>query len=413
MTFKMCFVLAIQAAWIFAFNCQAAPAPRLLPAPGSANEALAPVECRDALLLAPWAYYGPEFIPDVPDGNPLGLKSQLILKPEPINSCFQSSPGEGNAIDSTRLPRLVVGERFRYQFDDAYSAAFIHMKPFAGHWLALGTDWVRNNPAYVVFLLPEKPTPAEVRNMTQSVVLNGQSKSPSPAAQSTMPPRLYERKDGAQPWIFLREDGFVERAGPLAPWSVLTIGDDGLKARCTVGFISPEEDALDILPALGSLLGLLDETMGSGSGEGTYNATSRLRSHARSIWINILFRPWVTTLPYNSRKAVDKQLADWAARSPENRRTERTIRRQLPLAEVALARHYQRKFGLQTSEAKRVAAFQLDVGFRSHFKFSETTTTHPAGRIVLNPWPARAFPDRLFSQLEPHCGPRKSPPAAD
>ena len=84
---------------------------------------------------------------------------------------------------------------------------------------------------------------------------------------------------------------------------------------------------------------------------------------------NAALRPWAIQRPFNSRGEADSALAEWARQDKHNLRLLQTVGAQYPAAEAALAGHYQRNFHLRPTDSKRMAAYALDVAYRSHFVF--------------------------------------------
>ncbi len=369
--------------------------PRVVPIIKDGKPVPPKVECWDALALARIAYFGSSFVPDVPAGKPIGASSDLLLMPEQAEAPPSEDDGPApSAMVSPARARYIIPDRIEQAAADEFTAAYVYKPPVAGQRLAIGLVWFGAHPNYVSYLRPASSTADEVLNLLGTVVSDTPN-APVPATVSILPPRLYRAPVGGQPWLLHREDGNTENDFYLAPWQVLTVGADGLKARCTIEFHAPGKPLLEALPApVRQLVQQLDATMGSGKNEGTLQPTARLRRDAKYAWINIALRPWVSASPHNTRATVDRELALWGKRGPANQRAEAQIRKQLVVAETALADYYRRSFGLTAVLTKRLAAYQLDLGFRSHFVFSENADlagTKPAA----NPWPA-GMNDRLI-----------------
>lgn len=350
------------------------------------------VDCWDAQMLGRIAYFGTSFVPDIPAGKPLGLGSDLLLMPEPAGEAAAEPSGDNDVAAAQPMfsspgARYIIADRFEQAAVDEYRAAYVYKPLVAGKRLAIGLVWFGDAPHYVSYLRPPASTAEEVLKLLETVISDTPN-APVPATHSIFPPRLYRDPVSKQPWLLQREDGATANDRFLAPWQVLTVGDDGLKARCRIEFHAPGKPLLDALPApVRQLVRQLEATMGSGKNEGTFQQTARLRNDARYAWINIALRPWVSASPYNSRSTVDRELAIWGKRAPANQRAEAQIRKQLVVAETALADYYRRKFDLPAALARRLAAYQLDLGFRSHFVFSETAGLAEV-RPAANPWPA-------------------------
>lgn len=186
-------------------------------------------------------------------------------------------------------------------------------------------------------------------------------------SDSWRPPMIFWNANLDQYW-------FVDVGQPfqfLSDWSVYADGQFGVRPICTIQFHPSVTKAIDLLPtAVGELERLLDETMGSGSDEGTLQPTARLRVEVEHIWANAAMRPWVVGDAYNTRDEVDVALEGWSEKGSSYRRIYLKIRNQYPVAERALSLYYQQRFGKSEDEAKRLSASVLDVAFRAHYTFS-------------------------------------------
>lgn len=180
------------------------------------------------------------------------------------------------------------------------------------------------------------------------------------------PPRVYMASGSHDGWL-LSGDGF----GPFSAWTVHVLRDGSLWQPCTVQFLPAGFNLMRSLPpAARRLKKLLSQTLGPGKSEGTLQPTARLKGEAEAAWTTLLMRPWADiTPPYNTRQAVDRELARWARNGPTYLRLHRAILRQLPRAERAVAAMYRTSFHMTPREASRRAAINTDLVFRSHYVF--------------------------------------------
>src|SRR5262249_18741433 len=128
---------------------------------------------------------------------------------------------------------------------------------------------------------------------------------------------------------------------------------------------------------------------GPGNDEGTLQPTARQRLHVEHLLGNAAFRPWALSDAdaYNSRNEVDAGLDAWARMNSARARLRKQMLGAYPAAERALAEYYASAFGLQPGKAREVAAWALDLTFRSYFVFHRDEDRSSSNDIRTNPWP--------------------------
>ncbi|MDR2220940.1 MAG: hypothetical protein LBE24_10265 [Methylobacillus sp.] len=190
-------------------------------------------------------------------------------------------------------------------------------------------------------------------------------------------------------------------------WSVYGMESESFHQRCTIRFHPRVKQSVDLLPKpVRELEQLLDQSIGNDdSWGGSWHPLDRLRSRVADTWSNAALRPWsigingkrpvtvggiqkevpaAISTPSNTREEVDAGLKIWAQSDPEYQRIYDEIQRQYPLAEESLAEFYQQHFRLSPAKAKILAAFVLDVAFRSHYRFHSENTGYADS--LPNPW---------------------------
>ncbi len=159
----------------------------------------------------------------------------------------------------------------------------------------------------------------------------------------------------------------------LADWDVYAPTREGKgKIICKIRFKPSAKDAVSLLPKgpLAQIGILLDKIIGKPkTDEGTFHATDRLRIEVEQMWGNVLFRPWAIAEPKNSRSAVDRYLKRWAHGSGTYRMQYAKLQALYPQALAALAQYYEKGLSKSHPEAQKMAAKNLDLAYRSHFKF--------------------------------------------
>ncbi|VTU42658.1 hypothetical protein H6P1_00604 (plasmid) [Variovorax sp. PBL-H6] len=198
------------------------------------------------------------------------------------------------------------------------------------------------------------------------------------------PPLVFRHGASGALWLIDVGQPFVF----LAAWSVYAL-ERGPSPSCRIDFRpASAKDASALLPEpTAALVRLLDKAIGSGAGEGTQQPTAWIQVDVQHTLANAALRPWAVQQPFNSRSEVDSGLAEWAGKDTYNRQLFQAFGMKYPAAERALAAHYRHRFHLGRSQSKRMAAYSLDVAFRSHFTFPKENTNTPGGNPApANPW---------------------------
>lgn len=186
--------------------------------------------------------------------------------------------------------------------------------------------------------------------------------------QSWAPPLVMQSSDKG---IWLIDVGYFNN-GVLLPWRIIVQSDSGIETPCTIAFKPDVRDSLLLLPASVRKLGyLLLDTMGDGKDDGTLQPTGRLKFGAQGIWANAALRPWALDEPNNTREDVDEALHDWAKGVKSFYALYNDIYTLYPTAQKDLAAYYRKNFRLNSNQAKKLAAYALDIAFRSHYVFSK------------------------------------------
>lgn len=73
----------------------------------------------------------------------------------------------------------------------------------------------------------------------------------------------------------------------------------------------------------------------------------------------------------HTSKEIDTELRRWAKLSTYNQTTYRAIRRQIPVAEAELVRHYAIHHRIEGRKAKLLARQWIDAAYRSRYMFPE------------------------------------------
>jgi hypothetical protein len=202
--------------------------------------------------------------------------------------------------------------------------------------------------------------------------------------QSWRPPLVFKRGEQGAKW-------FIDVGQPfeiLGDWKVYT--SKSRNAICTIAFHSTAKDPIALLPKqVVALSKKFDEALGPGVDEGTLQQTARTRLDAEHVLANAALRPWALADgdAYNTRSEVDSGLEEWAKVNRARRRLCDEIKKTYPIAEHALASYYASAYGLQPQKAKEMAAWALDLVYRSYFVFSKDGDYVRNDGLRTNPWP--------------------------
>lgn len=328
-------------------------------------------ECREALSMAQAVYrsdtpylYGALVIPSaVKSRLVLGARGQDPSHTDPLevdDKVFDTQPDPSRDIRNIYVQRVGQG----------------------GYRLAVQeVDMGWRGDIYNVFALPDNMSLAEA-----TASMNGpEQKIDMLARYQWLLPLVFQRDNSPRLWFLL----LGQPLEVFAAWEAYDVADEAMRPLCRIEFL-PKSDQIPsalLPPAVREFERLVDQTMGSGANEGTMQATAHLRGEVRYTWANVALRPWALRRPYNLRETVDAGLAAWAKADPGNRRTLQAIHRQYPLAEAALAGYYRQHFGRTLVDARKSAAYAIDLAFRMHFVFHEEgrwDDDHPTGPP--NPW---------------------------
>lgn len=158
-----------------------------------------------------------------------------------------------------------------------------------------------------------------------------------------------------------------------------------------------------LAPDLAKLDALLLDALGPGTGEGALHPTRRIQIDVQRTWANIALRPWSLPSLHNTREEVDTGLAEWGSQDAGQQAELARIHALYPRAERSLATNYRRSFGVSTPQARRSAAYAIDVALSMHFVFhSERAPPIEGATHDVNPWPVGAT-----RQPDSNIGPRR------
>jgi hypothetical protein len=308
--------------------------------------------------------------PEIPDNFP----SKIVLKPQHLDI----SGGDDLEADQTYFDKVPMS--------GAGGSGYVYWKKDAKHGYRLAVldiphSW--RGDIYSFIEVGEKIELEEFLAETRDVLRS--PKFITIISDSWRPPLVFEEKNSSKSWI-------IDVGGPwqfLGDWNVYVAEVGGVKPSCTVQFRPAVKKAISLLPKpVQELARLLDQTIGPGENEGTLQPTARLRSEVEHDWANVAIRPWAKGKAYNTREEIDSNLRDWSLKGASYRTVYQKIQRQYPLAEQSLANYYQTHFHRSPNDAEIIAAYVLDVTFRSHYSFHSydsnsyfrDTNAHP------NPW---------------------------
>lgn len=197
------------------------------------------------------------------------------------------------------------------------------------------------------------------------------------------PPLILETEENGE---FLIID--TDRIGTLVPtWRVHKITSEGFTELCRIVF-AQDPVGIDRLPSVVRKLARhLDEAIGPGKNEGTFQSTARLRLRVRRDWFNLSTRPWaLTEAPYNTREEIDDSLKQWAVKNRARQKLRKQIVVTYGLAKLALADFYAERFALTEQQAEAFSEFAVDYILRRHFVFPSTRNVKVEPSKT--PWPS-------------------------
>ncbi len=314
-----------------------------------------PAQCTEALQIAKVAFDSDTFYLFAPPVIPANLQSNLALKPQALDI----SGGDALEVDDAIFEKLPIGG------EGAPRSIYWQSTATYGHRLVvLETPFGWRGDTYSLFAVGDNAQPD---NFVADIRGNSATQKLTPIiSDSWRPPLILRERKSGTAW-------FINVGQPyqfLADWQVYVVEPSGIRLRCTVQFRPNVNRAISFLPKpVRELARLLDQTMGPGENEGTLQPTARLRLDVEHTWANAALRPWVSGAPYNTRDEVDAGLKSWSQTGKTYRKVYQAIQLQYPVAEQALADYYQQHFSRTASEAKELAAYILDIAFRSYYAF--------------------------------------------
>lgn len=330
-------------------------------------------QCSDALEVGKATFNSESFYLYSPPNVPDELISDLVLGPQALDI------SGGDALEAEES----VFDKLPIDGEGAPRSIYWQKSPTFGYRLVvMETPYGWRGDQYSLFVIDGKTKSDEFLSAIKADV---QPPKFTAIISGWRPPLIFQEGDSdrywiadvGQPWQF------------LADWQIYAIQPGGMTATCTVQFRPTVGKAVNLLPApVRKLEHLLDQTVGPGADEGTLQQTARLRLDVQDTWANAALRPWTLGTPYNTRQEVDAGLENWANSGSAYRKLYQAIKRQLPLAEQALAGYYQRSFKKSAIDAKSLASYVMDVAIRSHYAFhsERPDSYYSTEHIEPNPW---------------------------
>lgn len=328
-------------------------------------------ECKDAFHLAQSMFYSKSHRLYAPLSIPNGMQSEMVLGTSTLDisggdelianeEIFEKIPLKGEerirslywGLLTNHGKRVVVREEYMGWQGDRYALYLIDADVTQDDFLTGGDD------AY-----------------EQSLVLG----------YSWRPPLVFLSKANHKLW-------FIDVGEPheiLANWSIYSEKSNALKTSCVIKFHGDEKNIIAVLPkSVLQLANLLDQTLGTGQGEGSLQQTARLRLDVQHIWANTALRPWSLSESntYNSTKEVQSGLERWSRNGPTFKKVYKKILITYPIAENDLAHYYTGHFHLPKDKALSLAKWVLDITYRAHFVFPNGGDYFRYDEVNTNPW---------------------------
>lgn len=349
-------------AWLL---LQAATAHASLPFP--TGESSSP-ECVGAMALAEEMFQSTAQRLYAPLKVPTDLGSRLVLGASVLDL------SGGNAlISGDEFEKLSHGLRSIYWAKDTNDTLRVVIREIPVGW---------RGDMYDLYLVDSA---VAKEDFISGISSTDSSAAYQPLVENTWrPPLVFQHNDQKANWLIDVGQPFQI----LHDWRVFSSRNQ--RAICTIHFSPAGQDATAALPlSVTRLTRQLDEALGPGNDEGTLQQTARIRLHTRHVLANAAYRPWsiADSDAYNSRSEIDAGLADWAEVNSSRRRLYSQMLDNYPAAELSLARYYQKSYGLQPQQARQVAAWVLDVIFRSYFVFPKRQNSPHNNEARANPWP--------------------------
>lgn len=327
-------------------------------------------ECSDAMKLAKAMFQSTAMRLYAPLTIPTGLRSTLVLGASELDI------SGGNALTSTEdFEKLPQDNRNIYWAKETNGALRVVVREAPVGW---------RGDMYYLYLLDAAVAKDDFLNSINSAT--GSSSYQPVVSDTWRPPLVFQPPQHEAKW-------FIDVGQPfqiLSDWRVFS-SEKG-RAICTIAFGPSGKDAAEHLPRpVKRLASKLDEALGPGNDEGTLQPTARTRLDAKHVLANAALRPWalVDANAYNSRSEVDAGLEDWAKVNNSRRRLLAEILKEYPAAERSLAAYYASAYGLPPPKAQEVAAWVIDLVFRSFFVFSNGQNYFRYDGVRTNPWPLK------------------------
>lgn len=327
-------------------------------------------ECLDAFHLAKWAYKSRASKLYATESLPEDLGSQMVL-----GALFLDISGGGSLeANEDVFERLPHEGRSIYLERSAVGASRIAVQEDAMGW---------RGDRYSLYELA--PT-VEKASFSVADGKDYQMTGVSPLLQeSWRPPLVLKRNDTNRLWFITVGEPYQV----LADWGVYLHTPDGYRQECRVSFRNAGEGELASLPiSVQKLVGLLDETLGPGSDEGTSHPTAGIRIAVQSFWANAALRPWALTDRdrYNSKGEVDAGLEAWSKNGLSYKEVYRKIQSTYPTAEKDLASYYRRVFQLSRRGSEALAKWVLEIGYCANYSFPNGADYFRYDNVDNNPW---------------------------
>lgn len=333
-------------------------------------------QCVQALQLAKATFRSDSMYLYGPPPVPSGFGSAVVLQPKSL-----ATDAEDNLIEDSAVFHKLPGRGTRSPSTTHWQA-----KPQYGYRLVV-REVTHSWRGEVYFLMTSDET------VSAEDIVNAELGGPAEKGVQHIwtdryrwkPPVVLQDSHAGTLWV-------VDVGQPfefLGDWRILVPEPGVLSQPCTVVFHPAVKTAEDLLPLpVRKLAKLLDAALGQGDNEGTLQPTARIRVEVQHTLANAALQPWALTDPYNTRQEVDAGLASWSQEEQAHAAIYQDILSQYPLAERSLANYYRDRFKRKPAEAKRLAAYAMDIVFRSYYVFHSEDPEKYLRRdhLAPNPW---------------------------
>lgn len=323
--------------------------------------------CQDALLLAKSVFHSGTSRLFAINAVPADFQNKLVL-----GALSLELPGRG---DLPMEPQIFTSADNLYWQQQAAHGVRLVLTETAMGW--------QGEHYRLLQLAPEIELSQLAANDDGSVEL---SKTSALLENSWRPPVVFQHNNSGDFW-------FIDVGEPyqtLGGWEIYGPATTGYQQSCSIQFTDNNKTPHQPLPEpVQQLIGLLDQTLGSGQDEGTLQPTARNRLMARHFWANAALRPWAISVhdSYNDQLQVDTGLKNWSLLNEANLQIYQQIQSLLPLAQQALAGYYQHNFALDDKAAAKLASWVLEIGYCVNFTFSGGGGAKNTALAGENPWP--------------------------